>query len=501
MQWRWGLLLILLAPWLIPPQGGPSPSLVPMLLSLAGMGLMLSCMPLLVRGVTRTDLAAMVAGAWLTAALVSSVIGLFQYFGVAHFNVLMSPAEAGEAYGNLRQRNQFATLTNIGLMAAAWWVARPSGSHPCRWQPWMQHGAAILLSIGNAASLSRTGLMQLLLIAGLVVLWSASNERVRRVLLTALFAYALAAWALPMLRGQESGAGNIYSRFQPVGDVCTSRLTLWRNVWTLVEQRPWLGWGWGELDFAHFIAVYDGTRFCDILDNAHNLPLHLAVELGLPFAALICSVFAGLIWRAQPWREKDWNRRLAWGGGALLLLHSMVEYPLWYGPFQMALALCLGLLLWPESESSEQKVAGKMQHRTPYWLMIVGGGLLVTSAYAAWDYYRVSQIFYPPDFRAAAYRDNTIEKIRGTWLFQDQVQFAEFTLTPLTPGNAEYLYKMGQRVLHYSPEARVVEKLIECAVLLGRNEAVRLYLARYKAAFPKEHARWAAKQLEPLPPQ
>lgn len=167
----------------------------------------------------------------------------------------------------------------------------------------------------------------------------------------------------------------------------------------------------------------------------------------------------------------------------------------------MALALCLGLLLWPESESIEQKVAGKMQQRTSYWLMIIGGSLLVTSAYAAWDYYRVSQIFYPPDLRAAAYRENTLEKIRGTWLFQDQVQFAEFTLTPLTSANAAYLYEMGQRVLHYSPEARVVEKLIECAVLLGKDEAGRFYLARYKAAFPKEHARWAAKQLEPGKPQ
>jgi hypothetical protein len=42
----------------------------------------------------------------------------------------------------------------------------------------------------------------------------------------------------------------------------------------------------------------------------------------------------------------------------------------------------------------------------------------------------------------------------------------------------------------------VVEKLIESAVLLGRDEEARFYLARYKAAYPQEHARWAARQRE-----
>ena len=41
--------------------------------------------------------------------------------------------------------------------------------------------------------------------------------------------------------------------------------------------------------------------------------------------------------------------------------------------------------------------------------------------------------------------------------------------------------------------SRVIEKLIESAVLLGRDDEAALYLARYRAAFPKDHARWAGK--------
>ena len=113
--------------------------------------------------------------------------------------------------------------------------------------------------------------------------------------------------------------------------------------------------------------------------------------------------------------------------------------------------------------------------------------------FAAVDYHRVSQIYLAPEERSAAYREDTLNKIRGTWLFRDQLRFAELSVTDLTPGNAAAVYVMAQDLLHYSPEPRVIEKLIESAVLLGRDDEAALYLARYRAAFPQDHARWALK--------
>jgi len=105
-----------------------------------------------------------------------------------------------------------------------------------------------------------------------------------------------------------------------------------------------MGWGWGELDYAHFITLYPGARFCEILDNAHNLPLHLAVELGMP---LTLAFFGAVVWwvmRARPWAETDASRQLAWVVLLLIGVHSLLEYPLWYGPFQLAVVLCLLML-------------------------------------------------------------------------------------------------------------------------------------------------------------
>ena len=115
-------------------------------------------------------------------------------------------------------------------------------------------------------------------------------------------------------------------------------------MWHLILQKPWTGWGWGELDYAHYITLFPGARFCVLLDNAHNLPLHLAVELGLPFALLVCGVASLWVWRARPWAETDPVRQLAWGILAVVGLHSMLEFPLWYGPFQIVTLWALALL-------------------------------------------------------------------------------------------------------------------------------------------------------------
>ena len=61
----------------------------------------------------------------------------------------------------------------------------------------------------------------------------------------------------------------------------------------------------------------------------------------------------------------------------------------------------------------------------------------------------------------------------------------------MTSDNAARINTMAHELLHFSPEARVVEKLIDSARLLGRLDEVRYFEARYSAAFPQEHANWA----------
>ncbi|MBC7376765.1 MAG: O-antigen ligase C-terminal domain-containing protein [Burkholderiaceae bacterium] len=471
--------LLVAAPWLNPFASGPSPSVMPWLVTVACAGLLLLLAPVVS--------AKAVARAWFGAAVLSAVFGLLQYTGAAQsFAPWINQTALGEAYGNLRQRNQFASLTNIGIAALIWGLG-VEGVNKSRQS--LALAAVALLAAANAASASRTGLLQLLLLAGLGVLWrTARNAEVRRLIITATLSYLAAAFVLPLLIGTAPTLHGVFARMADGSAPCASRITLWSNVLHLIAQKPWSGWGWGELDFAHFSTLYPGDRFCDILDNAHNLPLQLAVELGIPVAVLACGVIAWLVIRLRPWREAQPARQLAWAVLLTIGVHSLLEYPLWYGPFLTAAVLCAMML---RRHSPGHAAAGRRAGPLTALAAVAGMSLLCAVAYAAWDYQRVSQIYTAAEARKPAYRDNTLDKIRGSWLFADQVRFAELTMSTVQRSNAAAMLDLASASLHYSPEPAVVERLIESEVMLGMDDAAVLDLARYKAAFPKEHEAWA----------
>ncbi len=433
----------------------------------------------------------------LLAGLVSAALGLLQYYGLADaLGPWTTQPELGQAYGNLRQRNQFASLISMALIAALWLHAA-DGS---RLRAGLLAPSAGLLLLGAAASTSRTGLLQLIGICGMSAFIAWRERRghgggalvPHRLphplwLLTLLPAYFVAAWFLPWLA--SSGVEDMIHRLRHGAPDDHSRLVLWRNVLELIAVHPWGGWGWGELSYAHYSMLYPGPRFVEILDNAHNLPLHLAVELGIPAAVVICGGFVWLVLSARPWRERDPTRLMAWALLAVIVLHSLLEYPLWYGPFQLVFGLCL-VLLWPARLPT-----------VPASARAVSATLLIAACgYAAWDYTRISQLYLPREERLAVWRDDTLAKARRSWLFADQVRFAELSLTPVTRANAAQMHAVAQRALHFSPEPRVIVKLIDSAVLLGRDGEALAQAERFRRAFPADYARWLKDPSAEAPP-
>jgi len=438
--------------------------------------------------------------AWLpwglaAAGLVSVALGLLQYFGAAEALVPWTTApELGQAYGNLRQRNQFASLLCMALVATLWSHAH---SRQRRYRVACVVSASLWV-VGLAASTSRTGLLELLLVslASALLAWrerrgarpdsSSSFYRLPdpRWLVGLLPLYLAVAWLLPRLTAHP--VEGMFDRLRDGASTGHSRLVLWRNVVELIAQHPWIGWGWGELKFAHYSTLYPGPRFDDILDNAHNLPLHLAVELGLPAALLVCGGFGWLVMRARPWRENDPTRLMLWAVLGIIVLHSLLEYPLWYGPFQLVFGLCLGAL-WPARVPSSRRRQWPGASVLP---KVAGGMLLAVVCYGAWDYTRVSQIYLAREERLPAYRDDTLARIGRSWLFAGPVEFAELTLTPVSQANAARLHALAERALHFSPEPAVVVKLIDSAKLLGLEDEALAQAARFKRAYPQAYAHW-----------
>ena len=454
----------------------------------------------------------LLAGGLVLAAVVASAIGLVQYWaGDVGLRPWIHASQPGQAAGNLRQRNQQATLLALGAWALLWWslhgqgqaqqwMRAPTGGSlaggpvAMRWQPGMLGTvpvaiavvtALVAVAVAGSATASRTGAVQWLVIVAMLLLWRRSGAGpALRLALLGVAVYFVAAWVLPDLLWRLQGvrADALFHRFTDNSQACTSRLALWSNMLTLIAQKPWLGWGWGELDYAHYVTLFPGDRFCVLLDNAHNLPLHLAVELGLPAAGLLCGVFAVWALLSRPWQEVRPERQLAWGVLAIIGLHSMLEYPLWYGPFQIVALFALVLLMWPQWPWRNKSLA----------LVLGAGAVLVwgVCGLAAWDYFRVSQLYKANTDRAAAYRDDAHAKVTRSVLFSDQLNFARLTTTPLTRENAGYLNALGKDLLHYSPEPRVIQIVIESAVMLGKDDEAAFHMKRYRIAYPKDYARW-----------
>lgn len=476
---------LLALPWLWPFTGGPLASVQPYLVAAGVAAVLLALWP---RAPARG--AACAAAGWAAAAGVSAVIALLQYFDLENaFYPWINIAVPGQAFGNLRQPNQLATLLVMGLLSLRWLQLRGA-------LPRLAVGAlAALLLAALAATASRVGLVELLAVALLTLWWAArTGAPVRRLawaLVAGVAVYVLAALLLPWaLQDSEGLAGRaLVDRLQHAESTCGSRFNLYGNVLHLIALRPWTGWGWGDLAWAHYITLYDGPRFCHILDNAHNLPLHLAVTLGVPAALLICGALAWGVWRGRPWAERDAARQLAWGVLLVIGIHSLVEYPLWYAPFQIAAAVCV-TLLWATRAGRKAAAPRRAPVPVPAVRAALAAALLAAVGYAAWDYHRISQVYLPYEQRDARYRDDAMREARHSWLFAGPVRFAEVTSQPATRANAAWMLPAALQALHFSPEPRVITRVIESAALLGRDDVARVHLARFKAAFAADAREW-----------
>ena len=494
----WAVLPLLVAPWLNPFTSGPNAAVLPFLFGWACTSVALLWWAATLQ--TPQQRFRTVALAWLVAASASAVLGLLQYFDVSQqWGPWVNQPGPGEAFGNLRQRNQFATLCSMGLASLGWWVYRPE-SITRRYGVAKVAAAALAMVMvaAVAASGSRTGLLQIVVLAVLGICWSraatgGAAPKLSRLLLVAavILIYVLAALFLHRWAGVEHGA---LERWPESSAQCNSRLNLWRNVLYLIAQKPLWGWGWGELGYAHFITLYDapwaGLRFCELLDNAHNLPLHLAVELGVPVALILCGAVVVWVWRRQPLQEQGSERQLAWAVLAVIGVHSLLEYPLWYAPFQVAALLCVWVLYTFDHETS---IAPGLDAGATRWgLPALVAGLLIALACAGagWTYWRVSQPYLPPEARAPQFREQSWAQLRQVWWFTDQVDFAQLAVTPVTAANAAYMQSLATDLLHFSAEPMVVQKLLQSAQLQGKEDDVAFYALRLKAAYPGDYNNW-----------
>jgi hypothetical protein len=333
--------------------------------------------------------------------------------------------------------------------------------------------AILAFTFGVVLTVSRTGAVCILLLA----LWGVIDKqlpRFTRVLLwllplfLVLFWMGITEWAAA---SQHAFAGDDQLH---KGDLSSSRFGIWKNTLALVAQHPWTGVGWGEFNFAWTLTPFPG-RPVAFFDHTHNLPLQLAVELGIPLAVLVMALVAvALVWAFNQARRQAGLERTTSAAALVMVLmigiHSLLEYPLWYAYFLLPAAFAFGTALArpPEPEGRSGPAT-----RSP-WLVAASAAVALAGIVAVWDYQRVVQIF-APDADAPPLEQRIADGQRS-WFFAHHADYAAVT-TALHP-SAEM--SGFDRAPHYLLDARLMVAWSKALAEQGDLERARYVAARLK---------------------
>ncbi len=487
-QLHHGFLTALLAlPWLWPFAPGPSPNFWPWAIAW-GCALLAAVM-----APARLDLPAgirVACRALIAAAFVNVLLGLLQYFkmeGPLEPWVVTGTIDR-ISHGNVRQPNQFATLMALAWFALAHLSVGKGGSRTPRRQV-VDVGLAFVFGQGIMLAASRTGVLELIAMGVATLLWGWRSGAFKALLglwFAMLCGYAVSKVGLPLLADPFAVV---------IDPACVSRLVIWPNMWQLVMERPWLGWGWDGVPHAMYVTTFS-NRFCETLDHAHNLPLQAAVTMGLPIAAVLTVATAWFVWKTwPPGRHHGFGAtHAACGMLGMVLLHSMLEHPLWYGTFQVVTLACV-VVLWRMRATAagsgswavgvHASVAALWGHRR----VLACAGLLTLAA-AGWDHWRVGQLFERPEDRHPAFQVDALQKVGGSVFFGDLFDVATLSAMPDTPATAPERLRLAELALRHFPAPMLIQYTIAAAHLAKREDRVRFHRERYALAFPRMYALW-----------
>ncbi len=280
----------------------------------------------------------------ILGAQLSAFAGILQHYNWdTWFNAVVTVKTSSAIYGNIAQPNHFANYITLGLVSLGLLLAGK------RLRFWHVFLLALPLLFVLVLSGSRSVGLYLLWMIFMTYLFRRKRGADKTLLYYTLFlllGFGLmhGVVQIPWMAGNT---GSVTTVDRMLGEVASGgiRFYLWQESWHIFSQFPLLGAGLGQFSWQHFLLLpqLQGEHIYGLYNNAHNLIMHLAAEMG---AAGLLILFGTLgAWLLQILRTQvtiyHW-----WGYAALSVLgiHSLLEYPLWYAHFLGIAAIILGML-------------------------------------------------------------------------------------------------------------------------------------------------------------
>ncbi len=424
------------------------------------------------------DLFAAFCWGWVVAGGLNLGIAVVQVFwpGAIDGDWIAHSGFPGRAVGNLRQPNHLSSLLLWSCIAVA--VLLQLGRLRGRW-------AALLFAsfvFAVVLTASRTGLVSVVLLA----VWGGLDRRlsrpVRGLLVAAPLLYAVSWLGMAQWAAVSAHSFGGTERLAET-DISSSRFAIWRDTLALIRQQPWTGVGFGEFNYAWSLTP-SPHRPTALFDHTHNLPLQLAVELGLPLALLVIGLLVWALWQGarRAWLatgELGTAQRSAMVMVLMISLHSLLEYPLWYSYFLLPAAWAWGFALWQPAAGSKA-VAAAVQ-RPSMALAVANMVVVLAAALSVLDYSRVAAIFAADEGSAAL--DVRIAAGQRSVLFAHHADYAAAT-SGVSSGDPARAF---DRATHYLLDTRLMIAWSRSLAERGKLDEAR-YVAQRLREFRKGDA-------------
>ncbi len=403
----------------------------------------------------------------LGGAVVNASIALVQYYvPPGALEPFIATRLGLPVYGNLGQPNHFADQITLGLasLASLYALKRVRLGLAC--------AVCGPMLFALALSGSRGAWLYLCVLIGTAALAhraSGSDDTRRAVVfaLSLLPAFAIAHGVATLVAFQPSTTA--LGRWLELWAAPSDRLQLWQEAWLMFLRSPWIGIGWGQFAWQHFMfdAGSAKAQLTGLYSNAHNGLLHLLAETGLIGA----SVTAGGIglWLAAS--RKALCTATGWWVAAVLAIlavHSMLEYPLWNAYFLGIAALMLGLGESRYVATLPASTAGRISAVIPCLAVVVLANVII-------DYLRLERIFAAP---------SAMDEPMKSWLLQPYVDLFEMRTMTLDTEDIEHKLTVSGRIIRYMPTGIVAYRRSLLLALVGNSDESRDVVSRAASHYP-----------------
>lgn len=357
-------------------------------------------------------------------------------------------------YANLGQPNNLATLLLLGILGCTWaFNAR-----------YIRGSVALLatcfLLTGLALTQSRTGLLSATFL--LLTSWYWRHLWTKRhlhIFASALYGFLLGLPTLlkwlhsTLFIGEDVNLHRVVQQNE-------LRLEAWKLFIHAALERPWFGFGLAEVEHAQLVIAETLPGLGVTFGYTHNLFLDFVIWLGIPLGLLFSCYIFWWAWRASV-AIKQAHHVIIFSAIAVVGIHAMVEFPLYYAYFLLPIGFLVGALSFQILKDS--KISFSRWSFATFALsgivllgIIIHDYFKVESSYTAWRFESArigvdkTPIGKPPDVLVLTH-------------LRDWIRLARLDINE--PLNSEKIQWMS-RVTEAKPSANGLYRL---ALVLARN--------------------------------